>query len=71
MDRHNVLSLSAITALDVVRDNPIKQPVIKRQIYMCSACRHIARSRRLVFSRAKMPITYLPVITTPAIERTS
>jgi hypothetical protein len=38
-------------------------PVIEHQIYMCSSCRHIAR--RLVFRRAKMPITHLPVIATP------
>src|SRR5262249_13412625 len=31
---------------DVVRDNTVK-PVIERQIYMCSACKHFAR--RLVF----------------------
>jgi hypothetical protein len=49
--------------MDVVRDDTIKQPVIERQIYMCWACRHIAR--RLVFNRATMPITHLPVITTP------
>ena len=41
--------------MDVVRDNTVKVPVIERQIYMCSACRHIAR--RLVFNRAKMPTT--------------
>jgi hypothetical protein len=49
--------------MDVVRDNTLKQPVIERKIYMCSACRHIAR--RLVFNRATMPITHLPVISTP------
>ena len=36
-----------------------KVPVFEHQIYMCSACRHIAR--RLVFSRAKTPITRLPI----------
>src|SRR5262249_39221419 len=46
--------------MDVVRDDTMKVPVIERQIYMCSACRHIAR--RLMFRRAKMPITHLPVI---------
>src|SRR5262245_52485272 len=46
--------------MDVLRDDTMKVPVIEHQIYMCSACRHIAR--RLVFSRAKMPITQLPVI---------
>src|SRR5262245_36038737 len=46
--------------MDVVRDDTVKVPVIERQIYMCSACRHIAR--RLAFTRAKMPITHLPVI---------
>jgi hypothetical protein len=48
---------------DVLRDDTMKVPVIEHQIYMCSACRHIAR--RLVFSRAKMPVTHLPVIATP------
>ena len=48
---------------DVLRDDTMKVPVIEHQIYMCSACRHVAR--RLVFRRAKMPITHLPVITTP------
>jgi hypothetical protein len=49
--------------MDVLRDDTMKVPVIEHQIYMCSACRHIAR--RLVFSRAKMPVTHLPVIATP------
>ena len=48
--------------MDVVQDDTMKVPVIERQIYMCSACRHIAR--RLVFRRAKMPTTHLPVIPT-------
>jgi hypothetical protein len=38
----------------------MKVPVIEHQIYMCSACRHIAR--RLVFRRAEVPITHSPVI---------
>src|SRR5258707_5734919 len=46
--------------MDVLRDDTMKVPVIEHHIYMCSACRHIAR--RLVFKRAKMPITHLPVI---------
>jgi hypothetical protein len=49
--------------MDVIRDDTMKVPAIERQTYMCSACRHIAR--RLVLSRAKMPITHLPVIPTP------
>jgi len=49
--------------MDVVQDDTMKVPVIERRIYMCSACRHIAQ--RLVFRRAKMPITHLPVIATP------
>jgi hypothetical protein len=49
--------------IDVVADDTTKEPVIERKIYMCSACRHIAR--RLVFRRAKMPITHLPVIPIP------
>jgi hypothetical protein len=49
--------------VDVVRDDTMKVPAFEHQVYMCSACRHVAR--RLVFSRAKMPITHLPVITTP------
>jgi hypothetical protein len=49
--------------MDVLRDDTMKVPVIEHQIYMCSSCRHIAR--RLVFKRAKTPITHLPVITTP------
>jgi hypothetical protein len=43
--------------MDVLLDDTMKVPVIEYQIYMCSACRHIAR--RLVFKRAKMPITHL------------
>jgi hypothetical protein len=43
--------------MDVLRDDTIKVPVIERQIYTCSACRHIARTQ--------MPITHLPVTTTP------
>jgi hypothetical protein len=49
--------------MDVLRDDTMKVPVIEHHIYMCSACRHIAR--RLVFKRAKMPITHLPVIAVP------
>ncbi len=59
-------SAQDLRACDVVRDDTMKVPVIERQTYMCSACRHIAR--RLVFSRAKMPVTHLPVITTPPIN---
>src|SRR5262249_33193512 len=44
-------------------DDTIKVPVIEHQIYMCSACRHIAR--RLVFRRTQMPITHLPATATP------
>jgi hypothetical protein len=39
--------------MDVLRDDTMKVPVIERQIYMCSACRYIAR--RLVFRRTQMP----------------
>jgi hypothetical protein len=49
--------------MDVLRDDTVKVPVIEHQIYMCSACRHIAR--RLVFRRTQMPITHLPATTTP------
>ena len=49
--------------MDVVRDDTMKVPAFEHQIFICSACRHIAR--RLVFCRAKMPFTHLPVITTP------
>ena len=49
--------------MDVLRDDTMKVPVIEHQIYMCSACRHIAR--RLVFRRTQMPITHLPAIATP------
>src|SRR5262245_5236748 len=49
--------------MDVLRDDTIKVPVIEHQIYMCSACRHIAR--RLVFRRTQMPITHLPATATP------
>jgi hypothetical protein len=49
--------------MDVLRDDTMKVPVIEHHIYMCSACRHIAL--RLVFKRAKMPITHLPVIAVP------
>ena len=47
--------------MDVLR--AIKVPVIEHQVYMCSACRHIAR--RLVFRRTQMPITHLPATATP------
>jgi hypothetical protein len=49
--------------VDVVRDDTMKVPAFEKQIFMCSECRHI--TRRLVFSRAKMPVTHLPIITTP------
>jgi hypothetical protein len=49
--------------MNVLRDDTMKEPAIEHRIYMCSACRHIAR--RLVFSRAKAPITHLPVIPIP------
>jgi hypothetical protein len=49
--------------MDVLRGDTIKVPVIEHQIYMCSACRHIAR--RLVFRRTQMPITHLPAIAIP------
>ena len=49
--------------MDVLRDDTMKVPVIEHQIYMCSACRHIAR--RLVFRRTRMSITHLPVIAMP------
>jgi hypothetical protein len=42
--------------MDVLRGDTMKVPVIEYQIYMCSACRHIAR--RPVFRRAKVPITH-------------
>jgi hypothetical protein len=46
--------------MDVLRGDTMKTPVIEHQIYMCSACRHIAR--RLVFRRAEVPITHsLPI----------
>jgi hypothetical protein len=51
--------------VNVVRDDSIKEPVIERQIYMCSECRHFAR--RLAFRRSTMPIT-LPTISTPPGE---
>jgi len=40
--------------MDVLRDDTIKVPVIEHQIYMCSACRHVAR--RLVFRRLLRPL---------------
>jgi hypothetical protein len=49
--------------MDVVHDYTTKVPAFERHIFKCSACPQIAR--RLVFSRAKMPVTHLPVITTP------
>jgi len=45
--------------MDVLRGDTMKTPVIEHQIYMCSACRHIAR--RLVFRRGEVPITHSPV----------
>jgi hypothetical protein len=46
--------------MDVLRGDTMKTPIIEHQIYMCSACRHIAR--RLVFRRAEVPITHsLPI----------
>src|SRR5262245_20355388 len=53
--------------MDVLRDDTVKVPVIEHQIYMCSACRHIAR--RLVFRRTQMLITHLPATTTPIDNR--
>jgi hypothetical protein len=49
--------------MDVLRDDAHKEPVIERRIYICSACRRIAR--RLVFRRTRMPITHLPAIVIP------
>jgi hypothetical protein len=54
---------SKMLLTDVLRDDIIVEPVIERRIYMCSACRHIAR--RLVFSRGQMPIIHLPVVPIP------
>jgi len=45
--------------MDVLRGDTMKLTVIEHQIYMCSACRHIAR--RLVFRRGEVPITHSPV----------
>ena len=45
--------------MDVLQGDTMKVPVIEHQIYMCSACRHIAR--RLVFRRAEVSITHSPV----------
>jgi hypothetical protein len=49
--------------MEVVLDDTTKGPAFERHSFKCSACPQIAR--RLVFSRAKMPVTHLPVITTP------
>ena len=48
--------------MQVVKGDATRAPAFERRIFMCSACRHIAR--RLVFSRAKMPSTNLPVVIT-------
>jgi hypothetical protein len=48
-----------VLLMDVLRGDTMKVPVIEHQIYMCSACRHIAR--RLVFRRAEVSITHSPV----------
>src|SRR5262249_42294301 len=45
--------------MDVLRGDTMKVPVIEHQIYICSACKHIAR--RLAFRRAEVPITHWPV----------
>jgi hypothetical protein len=49
--------------MEVVRDNTTKVSAFERHIFKCSACPQIAR--RFVFSRVKMPVSHLPVITTP------
>src|SRR5262249_22891864 len=49
--------------MDVLRDDTTKVPVIERQIYMCSACRHSARLP--LFRRGKMPVTHWPAIAGP------
>jgi hypothetical protein len=52
--------------MDVVRDDTMKVPAFERQIYMCSACRHT--TWRLVYSRGTIPITHLPITTTPPVK---
>jgi hypothetical protein len=48
---------------DVLRDQSMKEPAIEHHIYMCSVCRHT--TRRVLFSRIKIPITHLPAIPIP------
>ena len=45
------------------RSEPPSDVAFERHTFKCSACPQIAR--RLVFSRVKMPVSHLPVITTP------
>ena len=49
--------------MEVVPDDTSKVSGFERHIFKCSVCPQIAR--RFVFSRVKMPVTHLPVITTP------
>ena len=49
--------------MEVVRDDTTKLSGFECHIFKCSACPQIAR--RFVFSRVKMPVTRLPVITAP------
>jgi hypothetical protein len=49
--------------MEVVRDDTSNVSGFERHIFKCSVCPQIAR--RFVFSRVKMPVTHLPVITTP------
>jgi hypothetical protein len=49
--------------MEVVRDDTTKVPGLERHTFKCSACPQIAR--RVMFSRVKMPVSHLPVITTP------
>ncbi len=49
--------------MEVVPDDTSKVSGFECRIFKCSVCPQIAR--RFVFSRVKMPVTHLPVITTP------
>ena len=44
------------------RSEPTSDVAFERHTFKCSACRQMAR--RFVFSRGKMPVSHLPVITT-------
>ena len=45
------------------RSEPTSDAAFERRTFKCSTCPQVAQ--RFVFSRVKMPVSHLPVITTP------